>query len=72
MNILLRKQQKMRENGRNWDKKLNADINKDNSKTTIENFGKFAISDCCFISCLRKRCVSFVAQGLNQVLIKHC
>ena len=52
MNVLLRKQQKMRENGRNWDKKYNVDINKDNSKTIIVNFGKFAISDCCFVNML--------------------
>ena len=57
MNVLLRKQQKMRENGRNWDKKLNVDINKDNSKTVIENFGKFAISDCCFICLFVCLCV---------------
>ena len=43
------------ESNRKWEKtteiekKYNVDINKDNSKTIIENFGKFAISDCCFM-----------------------
>ena len=38
---------------REIERKYNVDINKDNSKTIIENFGKFAISDCCFIGMLR-------------------